>query len=474
MKKYIYLLKNIGLLTLSNFGSKLLHFFLVPLYTSVLSTSEYGIYDLLTVTISLMIPILTMSIMEATFRFALDEDCDLQEIFSISCKVVTKGLLVFSLIVTVNYFTDLIPTVNEYLWYFVLMFVSTIINQLLESFARGVGKVTDIAIGGIINSFFVLTLNVYFLVVAKMGLHGYFLANIIALTITSLYYTFRIKIQKYISYKKARGNKEKEMMQYSRPLVINSMGWWINNVSDRYIVTFLCGVNANGIYSVAYKIPSLLSIVQTIFNTAWQLSTVEAYNKNDEEGFFKNIYTSYNVIMVLCCSGMIMLTRFMAKILYADEFYEAWKYVPFLMISVVFGAMVGVFGGVFQAVKDSQIQKRITVIGAVVNIVFNIILVAKIGALGAAIATALSYFVVWILSFCHVKKYICMRINFARDLVSYVVLVIQAVLMLLFENTKVLYGIQSLFLGILLFLYCKEILELFKKLKSQMKNVVKA
>lgn len=91
MGKYKYLIKNIGLLTLSSFGTKLLTFFLVPLYTSVLSTSEYGTFDLTYTTVSLLIPILTMSIVESTLRFSLDKNADQQEIFSISLRIVIRS-----------------------------------------------------------------------------------------------------------------------------------------------------------------------------------------------------------------------------------------------------------------------------------------------------------------------------------------------------------------------------------------------
>ena len=76
MGKYKYLLKNIGLVTINNFTSKILAFLLVPLYTNVLSTAEYGTYDLYTTTAFLLIPILSVDIAEALVRFLLDENVD--------------------------------------------------------------------------------------------------------------------------------------------------------------------------------------------------------------------------------------------------------------------------------------------------------------------------------------------------------------------------------------------------------------
>ena len=87
MGKYKYLIKNMGLLTLSSFATKLLSFFLVPLYTSVLSTGEYGTYDLFNTTIGLLFPILTLDIQEGVLRFALDKDNDNRDVFAIGGKM---------------------------------------------------------------------------------------------------------------------------------------------------------------------------------------------------------------------------------------------------------------------------------------------------------------------------------------------------------------------------------------------------
>ena len=93
MANYRYLAKNIGVLAISNFATKILSFFLVPLYTSILSTSEYGTYDLFNTTVYLLIPILTLNIQDATIRFSLDENYDKKKIVTISLNVFVKGLL---------------------------------------------------------------------------------------------------------------------------------------------------------------------------------------------------------------------------------------------------------------------------------------------------------------------------------------------------------------------------------------------
>lgn len=230
------------------------------------------------------------------------------------------------------------------------------------------------------------------------------------------------------------------MKEYCRPLILNSISWWINNVSDRYIVIWFCGVSVNGIYSIAYKIPTILNIIQNIIMQAWQISAVRDFDKNDKDGFSK-MYEAYNFFTVVICSGLIVSTKVFARLLYAKDFYEAWKYTPFLLISIVFGAMSGYIGGIFSAVKDSKIYSYSTMIGALSNIMLNIFLVKMIGAMGAAIATMVSYFIVWQIRILNVKKYMKLDINLYTHYLSYSLLVIQSIIMII--SPKYIYILQT-------------------------------
>ena len=91
MNKYKYLFKNIGLLTLSSFATKLLSFFLVPLYTNILTTTEYGIYDLFNTTVGVLLPILTLNVQDAVMRFAMDSKSNRKAIISIAMKILLLG-----------------------------------------------------------------------------------------------------------------------------------------------------------------------------------------------------------------------------------------------------------------------------------------------------------------------------------------------------------------------------------------------
>ena len=231
------------------------------------------------------------------------------------------------------------------------------------------------------------------------------------------------------------------MLSYSKPLIANALAWWVNNASDRYIVIFFCGLAANGVYSVASKIPSILNVCQSIFNQAWELSAVKDFDPNDESGFFAKTYRTYNCLMTIVCSIIIVFDKFLAKILYAQNFYDAWKYVPWLTIAILFGAMSGYIGGFFSAVKNSKVFAVSTVVGAISNIVLNIIFTPVIGPMGAAIATTICYGEVFFIRFFQSRKYIKLKINVVRDVCSYILLVVQAIALCIIKNEIFMYGV---------------------------------
>ncbi len=470
MKGSKYLAKNIGLLTIGQFGTKLLSFFLVPLYTNVLSTDEYGTYDFFNTTIMLLIPLLTLNISDAALRFSLDKDADNRDVLSISIKYFVVGILCISALSILNIATNLLPIINQYMLPFLLMFFASAITSLLNSFARGVDKVKAVAVSGVIGSASMLILNIVFLVPLHMGLIGYFVANISGLFAQSIYIFFSIEAWRYFTLSDVKNKLlAKNMLAYSVPLIVNNISWWVNNASDRYVVIWICGMASNGIYSVSYKIPSILTIFQSIFSQAWTLSAVKDFDSEDKSGFFSKMYNSYNACMTIICSMIILLSRIIANLLYAKEFYIAWRYSPWLLIAVVFGALSGYIGGIYTAVKDSKAFAKSTLYSAIINTVLNIILVKAIGIMGAAIATAVAFAFVWALRVITVKKYIRLNLNLRRDIVSYLILVLQTSVLLYFEKQYYLYCFELILFIIIVIMYKDPLQEV----KNKALNIIK-
>ena len=173
MGRYKYLLKNVGLLTISNFATKLLSFFLVPLYTSVLTTGEYGTYDVFYTTVGVLLPIVTLNIQEGVLRFSLERDYDKDAVATAGfrCTLLGTSLVMVGLLIVSR--TALFELTPLYSFYFLLMFASQAFSGLLLFYARGVDKIADLSISGVLGSFITILLNVVLLVPLNMGLDGY-------------------------------------------------------------------------------------------------------------------------------------------------------------------------------------------------------------------------------------------------------------------------------------------------------------
>ena len=448
-----------GLLTLSSFATKLLSFFLVPLYTAILTTQEYGTYDVISSTVNFLIPILTINIYEAVLRYAMDKESDPKTVFSIGCKYAIWGNVIVVILLVFNHIARLSAILDAYSIFFALLFFVTVFSGIITSMARGLDRIADISISSVLCSVVMIFLNIFLLCVLKIGIYGYFIANISGILIQNIYLTVRIKGWNYITKTREYNSAlEKEMIHYSLPTIANAISWWVNGLADRYVIIFFCGIASNGVYSVASKIPSILNIFQNIFSQAWMLSAVREFDAEDKNGFFAQIFNLYNAMLVIVCSMIICADKMLAHYLYSNDFYIAWKYVPFLTISIIFGALSGYAGSIFAALKHSDYFAKCSGAGAITNIALNLIMTPFIGPLGAAIATAISYWVVYVVSMWYLKKSIKLTVHILRDNISYLVLMMQGFFLLIIEKEKVfLYGIQLICIVIIIVLYYHEL-----------------
>ena len=456
MRGVKYLAKNLLFLTIGQFGTKLLVFFLVPLYTSVLTSAEYGTYDLYSVTVSLFVPLLTLNIADSTTVFLLDKDCPQEGIVSITLWRYICAVLAFSALICVNFFFGVVPLLNEYPVFLLLMFALSGLSQLLVNFARGFDRIKDVSVSGVLCSTVIIVLNLVFLLPLHMGLKGYYLAFIGGAAAQSVYLCTSLRILRFVKMDRQDKKLKRQMLAYSCPMMLNTVSWWVTSASDRYMVTWLCGVMQNGIYSVANKIPSILNMFHGIFSQAWTLSAVQDFDRDDRSGFFSNTYALYNACAVLLCSVLIVLTRPLARILYAGDFYAAWQFVPFLLVASTFGMMSGYLGGIFAAVKDSKSFAVSSAAGAVINIVLNAVLIRFMGTMGAAVATLVSYATIFGIRLIQARKTMRLRIEIIRDGIAYVLLIFQSICLLCSERLPMLSGgLSAATLAVLLAMYGK-------------------
>lgn len=421
-----YLTKNIFLFTISNFAPKILVFLMVPLYTNILTTEEYGIVDLMQTLMQLLLPILTLNISEAVMRFSIDPHSNEKIVFNYGIKYCLMGIIIVLLGCTVGIVLNIMPF--SYLVCFCLLFASNTIYTMFSNFLRGIDKITLMVYGSILNTAVMVGCNLLFLLVFQWGIEGYLFAQTAGFFLASLIWFLAGRLWNYISFSEKDKNTSDKMLRFSRPLIVNSVAWWINNASSRYIIAFLCGASLNGLYAAAYKIPTILTMVQNIFMQAWQLSAIKSFEQKEKYEFYKKIYKIYNALLVIATAGIILFVKVLAKILFAKDFFVAWRIVPFLLLASLFGALSGFIGAIFTASNETKIVGKTTAYGAIFNIVLGILMIWKWDIMGAAVATMISYLLVWMIRCYEEKKREKLNLIEPVAIISYILLLLQALI----------------------------------------------
>ena len=264
--KYQTLAGNTVKLGLGTFGSKVLVFLMVRFYTEHISPADYGTADLITQTANLLIPLLSLGITDAVFRFVMDETEDAAGVFTAGLFVVLAG---GALAVVLALLAD---AALEGAWLIAAFIIASNFHTLAAQYIRAKGDMTCFAVLGLINTALVIGLNILFLAVLRLGVTGYVLSAVAADVLTTGYLVLRTKLWK--SLKKPEKGTLSRMLKYCVPFIPTATFWWITSVSDRYMITVWLGNAANGIYAVAAKLPTILTVLSSVFMEAWLFSAV--------------------------------------------------------------------------------------------------------------------------------------------------------------------------------------------------------
>ena len=429
--KYKTLVNNTMLISLGTFGSKLLVFFMVRFYTGYLSEADYGTADLITQSANLLLSVISMGITDGVFRFAIGHVKERKRIFSIGLYTITLGgLLLFGILPLLG----LVPQLHPYLWLIGLYIMASCYHTLCAQFIRAEGKTALFAVQGMINTLLVIVLNILFLAVLHMGITGYVLSIVLADVFCALLLFVKERLWRFLTLHPGVAHW-REMLAYSIPMIPATIFWWITSVSDRYMVTGFISPAANGIYAVSYKLPTLLSIVSTIFMEAWQFSAVAESegNRLEHVQFFSRVWAAFQAVMFLAAGAITALAKPLVNVLTATPgFYEAWIYVPVLSAAMVYSSLVSFLGSVYMVEKNSMRTFITAMIGALLNIALNLLLIpSKLGVQGAAIATFVSYFVVFVIRAADVRRFIPFKLYPLGLAENSILLIVQIVFMVL-------------------------------------------
>jgi len=432
---YKRLVFNTLLFAIGNFSSKAINFLLLPVYTRVLTPADYGRLDLLSTTVSLLFPFVTFQIFDALFRFA-------SELKSTESRtVIFSSALIFSVVMSLI----LIPfyplfarnkVFSGVVLYFYLSLFLSILQAGVKQYLRASGRVSLFAISDILYSLSLAGFNILFLVIFRQGIDGYLRSTILAQVLTLLFLFLRAELYREL---KLCFDVEtiKYMLRYSIPLVPNSIMWWVVNVSDRYVLTYFLGIESTGYYSVSARFPALLMMMYSVFFQAWQISAVEEFGKDSYSEVFKKTFEVVSAGMFTLASVLLLVLRPVVRLLVSEVYYPSWRFVPFLLLGVVYQSFSSFYGVNYIASKKTAGVFSTSVVAALVNFGVNIALVKRLGIQAASFSTYLAYLVMWLLRVRESSKVAGVTINLQKAFLSSVFVLFQTFLVLRFYNQVV-------------------------------------
>lgn len=426
--KYKRLVSNTALFAISQFSSRLLFFVMAPLFTYWFDTPEMvGTKELLNQFANFSIPIVSLGISNAVIRFGLDKGINKRQVYTNGFVAIGMGFVVLlavsPLLVRVSWFKDYIIL----LWIYVAV---SCLRTLNCQFVRARQLNRLYAVDGIVCTVVTCLFYVLFLRVLNLGPMGYLLAVICADGFSSLFLFFTANLWRYIDFRGTRGLLP-QMLRYSLPLVPASIFWWVMNASDLMFVAAMLpdGELQTGIYGSSYKLPTVLTIVSTIFTEAWQISAFTDGTESQRESFFTRVFGAYQSLMFLAGAGLILIAKPFMN-LFQESFRVGWKYIPLLVVATIFSSLSNFLNSIYMVEKRSGLSLYTMAAGAVLNCILNFLLIPIWQVYGAVIATVVSYLLVFVLRAVNVRGLLRMEYSPLKLCVNCAILVLESLLML--------------------------------------------
>ncbi|MBU0561409.1 MAG: oligosaccharide flippase family protein [Bacteroidetes bacterium] len=396
--------------SLGNISTKIVGLILLPLYLDYLTTEDYGILAILEVSNLILVGIFDLNLPTALLRWGAetkDERGIKKLIFTstITTFVVSVLLCVFLIPLSGN-FSSVFFDSPDYSNYFILLFLSTsigIFNNIPLTIARLNEKPIFYTATTTFRLIIILTLNIYFIVSLGMGVEGIILSQVIGhavITLLCLPMLFK-NIVFSIDYKVLW-----DMLKYSFPLIFAYISSTVLTLGDRYLLNYFLSLSSVGIYSLGYKIASVLKVflIQS-FQIGFIPFAFKMIGQKDSQRFFSKILTYFVFLLVI---GTLILSLFgkeAIELLTSNREYDiAYTLIPIISLSFILLGMMSMFLLGFHYTKRTTFNAYIVISGAVLNIALNLLLIPLLDFYGSAVSMVISFLIMTMLSYKYSQK----------------------------------------------------------------------
>ena len=404
--------RNTIILGIGQLFPKLFSLLLLPFLTAYLTTEEYGNYDLILSIASLLIPVVTLQIQQAVFRYLLSttQNHERKEYVTGAVIYILASSCICYPVVFVCLELYGINTLNSLV--ICLLFWSEAVYILFGQIVRGLGFNAKYSLSVVVYSLANLGFSVLMLVVLHLGLFGVIISLMLGYICANIFMLFSSGLLKYFDLRCFKKPYLKRLLQFSAPIVPSSIALWIVNLSDRLIIIHFLGSAANGIYAVANKIPSLYSTAYSVFNLAWTETATRVSDDGNPAEYYSKLFRVLFKFLIGMMLFLIAATPLVFKFLVKGDYGSAIYQVPFLYFGIFFNSLVNFYSGIYIALKRTKQVGYSSVLGAALNAIINLILINKIGLYAASISTAVSFFIIVVYRAFDLNKVIKIKYSF--------------------------------------------------------------
>lgn len=418
------LIKDTFIFAIGSFGSKLILFLLVPLYTNYLSKEQYGTADLVITVSQLIIPVISIDIFSAVIRFGLEKDQKKEDVLLNSFLILAFSC---AMSIVLQPLFSIIQPIKQWRRYLSIYSIAMVGMSIEMNYLKVKDKNKLFALMSLLQALFLGALNYLFLTKWNLNIQGYLLSNCISCVLIFVILLIFGGIIKDL--RKGHYNKEllRKMLVFSAPLIINDISWWGIHSTDKMMIEGMINLSELGLYTLASKIPSLMNVLITIFTQAWGLSSIREIETSRNTRFFSTIFSAFSM---LAFGAAILINCFIKpfmSIYVAEEYQEAWKLVPILLVSASFSAVAAYYGSVYSAIKKTMGCMWTTIIAGVLNVALNYIFIRQYGVWGALIGTVVSYIVLAVARMINIRKHIIIQTDYVRFSLNSALAIIHAI-----------------------------------------------
>lgn len=456
------LFSNTIILSVGTVLPKIATFLILPILTAYLTKFEYGSYDLIITSLSFFLPIITLQIEQASFRFLIDKE-KIEE----KSRVISTSTVYVLLASVLMYFSGLIilSGFSSRSKQLILIFaIANLFYRYLLQVNRGLRQLKIYSAMSLSNSL----LNVIFVIIfvwqMELGLEGLLLSLNISIVLSIIFGFLIGRLGQYLWISSFDKNQLKELLAYSIPLLPNAISWWVVGLSDRWIITSFLGLQFNAIYAIANKIPSIFNLLYNNFALAWQESASRSLEDEDYDKYYSSVFDGLYNFMLGAILLLITVSPAIFKLLVDKSYASAYYQMPILFIAVFFHSLASFYGGIYIAFKQSKQIGKSAFLAAALNVLINLIFVKSLGLYAASLSTLISYLAILIYRVLDVRSFVEIKYGHSKILFGLVFVIIVSGVNYL--NNTYLNIINFIFALIIALIYNKNLLkEMFERIR---------